>query len=71
MPVRTAELAETTAGVNLTESEYVQAMEELLKAQPPRYRPVSISTVRTSTGQQVLKIEFPAPSPLGLLNPTQ
>ncbi len=71
VPVRTAELAETTTGVNLTESEYVQAMEELLKAQPPRYRPVSISTVNTSTGQKVLKIEFSAPSPLGLLNPTQ
>jgi mRNA-degrading endonuclease toxin of MazEF toxin-antitoxin module len=71
VPVRTAELAETTAGVNLTEPEYVRAMEELLKVQPPRYRPASVSTVRTSAGQQVLKIEFPAPSPLGLLNPTQ
>ncbi len=71
IPLRVAELAETTAGVNLTEPEYVQAMEELLKAQPARYRPASISTVRTTTGQMVLRIEFPAPSPLGLLNPTQ
>jgi hypothetical protein len=71
VPVSVAELAETAAGVNLTESEYVQAMVTLLRAQPPRYRPVSISTVRTSGGQKALRIEFPAPSPLGLLNPTQ
>jgi hypothetical protein len=71
VPVRVAELAGTTAGVNLTESAYVQAMEDLLKAQPPRYRPSSISTAHTATGEEVLKIEFPAPSPLGLLNPTQ
>jgi hypothetical protein len=71
VPLRVAELAEMTAGVNLTESAYVRAMTELLRAQPPRYRPVGISTVRTSTGQQVLRMEFPAPSPLGLLNPTQ
>ena len=71
VPLRVAELAETTAGVNLTEPEYVQAMMSLLQAQPARYRPASIGTVRTSTGQKVLRIEFPAPSPLGLLNPTQ
>ena len=69
--LRVAELAETTAGVNLAESEYVHAMVTLLKAQPARYRPASIGTVRTSAGQKVLRIEFPAPSPLGLLNPTQ
>ncbi len=71
VPLREAELAETTAGVNLSESEYVQAMVTLLKAQPARYRPADISTVRASTGQKVLRIEFLAPSPLGLLNPTQ
>lgn len=71
VPARVAELAGITAGVNLTESEYVQAMVTLLRAQPPRYRPSSISTVHTSAGQKVLRIEFPAPSPLGLLNPTQ
>jgi hypothetical protein len=71
VPARVAELAETTAGVNLTESEYVRAMVTLLKAQPARYRPASIEAVRTSTGQKALRIEFLAPSPLGLLNPTQ
>jgi hypothetical protein len=71
VPLRVAELAETTAGVNLTESEYVQAMVALLHVQPARYRPASISSVRNAAGQKVLRIEFPAPSPLGLLNPTQ
>ncbi|HXS62425.1 MAG TPA: hypothetical protein VN767_06090 [Streptosporangiaceae bacterium] len=71
VPLRVAELAESTAGVNLTEPEYLQAMKVMLRAQPPRYRPASISTVRTTTGEKVLRIEFPAPSPLGLLNPTQ
>ena len=36
-------------------------------AQDARYRAIHVGTTRLPTGQTVLRVEFPAPSPLGLL----
>ncbi len=70
LPLRVADLAATDAAAHLTEKVYVQALEELLRAQPAKYRPMRLAIVTTG-GRRVLRIEFAAPTPLGLLNPGQ
>ncbi len=70
MPLRLADLAATDAAAHLTEKVYVRALEDLLRAQPARYRPMRLATV-TIGGLRALRIEFAAPSPLGVLNPGQ
>ena len=45
------------------------SLETILRAQRPPYLPSSLETVRTSPRRVVLRIEYPAPSPLGLLGP--
>lgn len=67
IPMRTAYLAEYDPAAYLTESVYVQAMTDLLRAQSPAYRPVHFGTVRLA-GRKVFSIWFPAPSPLGLIS---
>lgn len=67
IPMRTAYLAEYDPAAYLTESVYVQAMMDLLRAQSPLYRPVHFGTVRLA-GRKVFSIWFPAPSPLGLIS---
>ena len=39
----------------------------LLGSQAPPYHPMTISAARTAAGQDILRIGFSAPSPLGLL----
>ena len=46
-----------------------QAMLAFVRAQRPPYLPAQSSLSRGPDGQQVLSIEFTAPSPLGLLQP--
>lgn len=67
LPLRVADLAATDEAAHLTEKVYVQALEELLRAQPPRYRPVRLAIVSVG-GRRALRIEFSAPTPLRLLN---
>jgi hypothetical protein len=62
MPLRFAELAESS-------SSYVRSVRSYLGAVPLRFRPASVETVVLPTGQAVLRVEFTAPSPLGLLGP--
>ncbi len=62
-PLRSAELAYAGAAGK-------KALLAGLAAQAvgnPEYRASHIATVRLSTGQTVLQVEFSAPSPLGLL----
>jgi hypothetical protein len=68
-PLRVVDLAETDATAHLNGSAYLKWMEGLLKAQSATYRPASWRTVSLAGGGQVLRIEFPAPTPLGLLTP--
>jgi hypothetical protein len=42
----------------------------VLRAQRPPYLPASVQTVQISPGRAVLKVTYPAPSPLGLLEPS-
>lgn len=68
IPLRTADFAENVPAAGLSDREYAQLMIDELRAQPAALRPISVTTVRFA-GQQALRIEFPAPSPLGLVSP--
>jgi hypothetical protein len=68
IPLRTAYFAAKVPAAYLSQAAYIQAMIGVLQIQPRAYRPVHITTVRLA-GQLALRVEFPAPSPLGLINP--
>jgi hypothetical protein len=63
-PLREAELA-APAGAK---SGYLHSMILLLQAQQQPYLANSVTLVRLASGQQAVRIEFAAPSPLGLLS---
>jgi hypothetical protein len=65
VPLRAAEIAPVKAAGSAQESP--QAMRSFLLAQQPLFHPSAVSLVRTSSGQTALRIEFGAPTPLGLL----
>ena len=72
IPLRQADLAEDAhphhhvghAGVA-----YVRSMVSFLHAQHGQFRPARVQTVHMAGGLTVLRIQFTAPSPLGLLGP--
>jgi len=63
-PLREAELV---APAN-AKSGYLQSMISLLQAQQQPYLANSVTLMRFANGQQAVRIEFAAPSPLGLLS---
>lgn len=65
MPLRSADVA--AAGVR--SSADVQPMIRVLRSRRGHYRPAQIRTLRLAGGQTELRIEFAAPSLLGLLAP--
>ena len=70
IPLRSAELAEAKDLPHLSNSAYMHSMLALLRQQRGRYRPASVKQARLAGGVPVLRIEFAAPSPLGLIGPT-
>lgn len=68
VPMRFADLAENDPAARMTAAAYLHALLTLVHAQQPPYVPLSVGSVRLSSGQTVLRIEFAAPSPLGLLS---
>jgi hypothetical protein len=64
VPLRLAELA-TPPGAK---SGYLQSVITLLRAQQEPYLANSVTLARLASGQEVVRIEFAAPSPLGLLS---
>ncbi|HYK31942.1 MAG TPA: hypothetical protein VEV63_08270 [Streptosporangiaceae bacterium] len=70
IPMRCAYLAVTDPAAYLTEPVYVQAMIGLLRVQPPAYRPGQVRLVSLD-GRKVLSIWYAAPSPLGVISPSQ
>jgi hypothetical protein len=69
LPLRFADLAEGAPHPSgPAAAAYLRSVVAFLAAQPAPFRPVRWATVRLS-GQPVLRIEFGAPSPLGLLGP--
>lgn len=66
VPVRSAEIA-GAAGPGSTPAASIQTLRSFISSQQPPYRPSGIVAVKTASGQTVLRIEYPAPSLLGLL----
>jgi hypothetical protein len=66
LPLRTAYLAPAGPGTRQRPNS-VPLLASFLHAQLPPYRPASITEVRLPGGSPVLRVEFAAPSPLGLL----
>jgi hypothetical protein len=64
MPLRLAELASPPGA----KSGYLQSVLALLRAQQQPYLADSLALVRLGNGREGVRIEFAAPSPLGLLN---
>jgi hypothetical protein len=69
IPLRYADLAQNDQAAHLAGSVYVQSMRADLGKGPVAYRPAGTATVVLPGGQPVLRIEFTAPSPLGLFSP--
>jgi hypothetical protein len=71
LPLRFADLAESGRAHDQfgRSAGYVRSMVSLLHAQRLPFRPAHLATVRLAAGTKALRIEFPAPSPLGLLGP--
>jgi len=66
VPLRSAEIA-GAPGPGSTPAASVQTLRSFINAQQPPYRPSAIVAVRTATRRTVLRVEYPAPSLLGLL----
>jgi hypothetical protein len=69
VPLRSADLAETVGPGGPSRAARVQSMLAFLRAQRDPYLAAHIQAVRLAGGRNVLRIEFAAPSPLGLLGP--
>jgi hypothetical protein len=73
MPLRQADLAEDAHAHrhadHVVSAGYVRSMVSFLHAQHGQFRAARVQTVRLPDGAAVLRVEFTAPSPLGLLGP--
>jgi hypothetical protein len=69
VPFRYADLAYNDTAAHMSTSAYLQSILAVLAREPSPYRPARAQTVMLA-GKAVLRIEFAAPSPLGLLGPT-
>ena len=68
VPLRSAEIA-GASGPGSTPAASVQTLRSFLSSQQPPYRPSAIVAVKTASRRTVLRVEYPAPSLLGLLGP--
>lgn len=71
IPLRFADLAESVPAAHMPSSAYVRSMRAYLRALPADLHPASIETLMDAGGEAVLRIQFAAPSPLGLFNPSK
>jgi hypothetical protein len=71
LPLRFADLAEGGRAHRpfARSAGYVRSMVSFMHAQRIPFRPAHVATVYLAGGTKALRIEFPAPSPLGLLGP--
>jgi hypothetical protein len=68
MPLRDADLATTDSVAHTSSSEYLQTLQAQLNTGPGAH-PASMTTGFLPGGQDILRVEFPAPSPLLQLGP--
>lgn len=69
IPLRYADLAENDQATHMNRTAYVKAMRASLDKLTGLYRPAGMATVTLGGGPVVLRVEFTAPSPVGLLGP--
>jgi hypothetical protein len=69
IPLRSVDLTGTNGATLTRNSAYVTSVLKQLSSLPPPYRPSLVQLVRAAGGQTFLRIEFAAPSPLGLIGP--
>jgi hypothetical protein len=67
VPLRSVELATASPTINAHRALSVQGMLSLVNQQLPPFRPARAGRIRLRDGETVIRIEFAAPSPLGLL----
>jgi hypothetical protein len=65
VPLRSADISPAPAGRGREAG--LNSVKRFLLAQRTPFRPADVTTVRLASGQTVLRVEFTAPSPLGLL----
>jgi hypothetical protein len=68
IPLRSADLSAASGTARPGSAARMRWMSHFLRAQRGSYRPAHLTMVRLAGGRKVLRIEFPAPSPFGLLN---
>jgi hypothetical protein len=66
VPLRSADISSASAGPG-GDAATLESVKRFLLAQQAPFRPADVTTVRLAGGQIVLRVEFTAPSPLGLL----
>ncbi len=66
VPLRWADISPAPAGPG-GHAATLDSVKRFLLAQQAPFRPADVTTVRLASGQTVLRVEFTAPSPLGLL----
>jgi hypothetical protein len=69
VPLRFADLAETSRAAHLARAAYVRSVRAYLNTLNIKFRPAAMTTVVLADGQAVLRVEFTAPSPLGVFGP--
>ena len=66
MPLRTADIASAGPAIQHRPNS-LASLERFMRNQLASFRPASVSIVRLASSRQVLRVEYGAPSPLGLL----
>jgi hypothetical protein len=66
VPLRFADLSQTSQAVKLTQASYLRSVRAYLSGLDARFRPSRMVPVMLPDGQAVLRVEFTAPSPLGV-----
>jgi hypothetical protein len=66
IPLRFVDLAESVSAAHQAPAAYVKSVRAYLGRAGNKYRPASMTTVVLANGQAVLRVDFSAPSPLGV-----
>jgi hypothetical protein len=66
VPLRFADLSQASPAVGPTQAAYVKSVRSALSGVDSRFRPARTVSVMLPDGQAVLRVEFTAPSPLGV-----
>ena len=69
VPLRSADISGATGAAGTRSPASLGSLKAFLLAQRAPYLPAEMKVVRLATGQAVLRVEYTAPSPLGLLGP--